>query len=606
MVLRKLGPYNIGEPLGSGGMGTVYRGIEDGTNREVAIKVLSPTLVSDPGFRDRFESEIKSLEQLVHPNIVELYGFGEHDGQLFYAMELVEGSNLQEEIAAGRRFTWREIIEFGEQICGALKHAHDHGIIHRDIKPANLVIDQDDRIQLTDFGIAKLFGDTSQTVDGGILGTADYMAPEQAEGLSVTPRSDIYSLGAALYALLAGRPPFQGKSLPEVVHKVRFEPPLPVRRFAPETPEELEEILDSLLSKDPKRRIPTPLALSKRLVMIRESLSLDPALANKTLTDTDEFEPPQVFSEEKLAAMETAIVQPEIFEENPTEHASVSILESDQPSVEPSPNRYTAVDQDYRKRLQLDESEESLVETIAKWLGLIGVIACLATAAWYFTREPSADELYATIEASAQNGDEQLLAARDEMKTFLGTFPNDERSQQILDWQSEAVVAQQSLRLESLSLLPIGQGGRDTVITPKGISAIEWQLIEAIRNERWSPVKGLRQLKAIVAMFDNHTELDEKDQLCLQVAKRRLVGLTAPTNTISREKQQELIAARIETAEKLIDDDPAAANVILQAIVDFYSEEPWAAPYVEQAREAMTEKATTNLRTDNQHTETAG
>ena len=561
-------------------MGTVYRGSEDGSQRAVAVKVLSPSLTLDPGFRDRFESEIKSLEKLVHTNIVELYGFGEHDGQLFYAMELVEGSNLQEELAAGRRFTWREVIDFGEQICAALKHAHDHGIIHRDIKPANLVIDRHDQIQLTDFGIAKLFGDTSQTVDGGVLGTADYMAPEQAEGLNVTPRSDIYSLGASLYALLAGRPPFQGKSLPEVVHKVRFEPPLPVRRFAPETPEELEDLLETLLAKDPKRRIPTPLALSKRLAAIRESLSLEAGKGLRPSVEPDEQSTPAV-SSEQLAALETAIVQPKVFEENPTEHASISILENDNPIVEPSPNRYTVVDQDYRESLRdEDKPNESLVETIAKWVGLIGMLIGLTLAFWYFTRSPSADQLYSKIESQVERGDEHLLSARSDMQSFLRSFPNDKRSQQVTDWQSEAALTQQSLRLESLSR---------TVITPSRISAIEWQLIEAIRNERIAPRRALRQLKAIVAMYSEGAELTDQDQRCVEVANRRLVAMKTPSSSIGREKQRTLIADRMAAAREFESVDRGSANKIYQAIIDFYEDEPWATEMVDQARASLAE-----------------
>ena len=147
------------------------------------------------------------------------------------------------------------------RLCAALKHAHDSGVIHRDLKPANLLLTPDGHVKLTDFGIAKLFGSTQLTVDGGIVGTADYMSPEQAEGKPVTARCDLYSLGSVLYALLSRRPPFTGRSLTQVLHALRFDAPVQIRRLAPDTPEELEAIISQLLEKDAAKRIPTALVL---------------------------------------------------------------------------------------------------------------------------------------------------------------------------------------------------------------------------------------------------------------------------------------------------------------------------------------------------------
>src|SRR5690606_33127591 len=140
---------------------------------------------------------------------------------LFYAMELVEGRNLQDEMQSGRRFDWREVCRIGIAICQGLKHAHDVGVIHRDLKPANLLITPDGHIKLSDFGIAKLYGMSQLTGDGGVLGTADYMAPEQADGRPVTTRCDMYSLGSVLFALLARRPPFAAPTLAEVLHALK-------------------------------------------------------------------------------------------------------------------------------------------------------------------------------------------------------------------------------------------------------------------------------------------------------------------------------------------------------------------------------------------------
>lgn len=265
MALRKLGPYRIERLLGRGGMGAVFAAVNEETGVAAAIKVLAPAYAEDDRFRRRFESEIETLKQLKHPNIVELFGYGEHEGELFFAMELVDGRSLQEELRSGRVFSWQEVVHIGVDVCAALRHAHDRGVVHRDLKPANLLIDKQGAIKLTDFGIAKLFGAAQFTADGSVIGTADYMSPEQALGRPVTFRSDLYSLGSVLYTLLARRPPFADVALHQVVHKLCNEPPPPLRKLAIGAPPELVDLIEQLLAKDPADRVATAHALSNRL-----------------------------------------------------------------------------------------------------------------------------------------------------------------------------------------------------------------------------------------------------------------------------------------------------------------------------------------------------
>jgi serine/threonine-protein kinase len=191
---------------------------------------------------------------------------------LFYAMELVEGTSLEEELQSGRRFDWQKVTHVGIQISRALKHAHDSGVIHRDIKPANLLLTSTGDVKLSDFGIAKFFGATGLTSDGGVPGTAEYMAPEQADGRPVTHRSDLYSLGGVLYALLAGRPPFRARSIPEMLQLQRFAEPEPVQRLCPDVPKELASIVAQLLEKDPERRIVSAMILGRRLEAMEHGL----------------------------------------------------------------------------------------------------------------------------------------------------------------------------------------------------------------------------------------------------------------------------------------------------------------------------------------------
>ncbi len=270
---QQLGPYRIVRRLGRGGMGTVYEAVHVVTNEPAAVKTLSESLIEEPDFRARFELEIETLRKLNHPNIVRLIGFGEEQGILFYVMELVHGSSLDQELRAGRKFHWQEVAEIGIQVCRALRHAHDRGIIHRDLKPANLLRAEDGTIKLSDFGIARLFGAPSHTGVGSILGTIEYMAPEQAESLPIGPRADLYSLGAVLYALLVGRPPFKVSSFAEILYLHRTSQPAPVRAFVPDCPEELDRIIRELLAKDPDKRIANALLAGRRLQAMLHALT---------------------------------------------------------------------------------------------------------------------------------------------------------------------------------------------------------------------------------------------------------------------------------------------------------------------------------------------
>ncbi|MGB9689442.1 serine/threonine protein kinase, partial [Thermogutta sp.] len=269
---QQLGPYRIIRRLGRGGMGAVYEGVHIETGEPAAVKTLSEALLEEPDFRARFELEIETLRKLNHPNIVRLLGFGEENGVLFYVMELVRGPSLDQELKAGRKFTWREVTQIGIQVCHALKHAHDRGIIHRDLKPANLLRAEDGTIKLSDFGIARLFGAPSHTGAGSVLGTIEYMAPEQAEAQPIGPKADLYSLGAVLYALLVGRPPFKVTSFAQILHLHRTSRPDPVRLYVPDCPEELDRIIQELLQRDPDKRITNASLAARRLQAMLHAL----------------------------------------------------------------------------------------------------------------------------------------------------------------------------------------------------------------------------------------------------------------------------------------------------------------------------------------------
>ncbi len=261
-----IGPYDLNRRIGRGGMGTVYGGIDRKNGAAVAVKVLAGRLSGEESFRQRFAKEIEALRQLNHPNIIQLLGYGQDDDTFFYSMELVDGNSLEEEIQQKkRRFTWQETLVVGLQIAAALRCAHDHGVIHRDLKPGNLLLSGTGVVKLSDFGIASLFGSTRLTDVGNVIGTIEYMSPEQATQQPVTPRSDLYSLGAVLVALMSGHPPFSGKSLLEIVHKHSTQQAKRPSQLGVRLPVEFDLLIGQLLNRDPEKRPKSALLVYRQM-----------------------------------------------------------------------------------------------------------------------------------------------------------------------------------------------------------------------------------------------------------------------------------------------------------------------------------------------------
>lgn len=271
----RVGPYLIDRKIGAGGMGNVYHGVHESTGQEAAIKVLPAAMAREDGFVQRFSREIDALKQLSNRNIVQLFQDGETtDGTFYYAMEFVDGHTLTAEITNRKKLPWKDVIEFSMQIAAALKAAHDAGIVHRDLKPSNLMLTKDRLIKLTDFGVASLFASSRLTRTGGVVGTAEYMSPEQARGQRASRRSDLYSLGAVMYAMLTGRPPFTGASANDILQKHQFGQFDKPSRYAADLPRPVEEVVCQLLEKDPSKRLPDALVVMKRLEQIKLRLEM--------------------------------------------------------------------------------------------------------------------------------------------------------------------------------------------------------------------------------------------------------------------------------------------------------------------------------------------
>ncbi|MEO1495982.1 MAG: serine/threonine-protein kinase [Planctomycetota bacterium] len=253
--------FKLGEKMGSGTVGVVYRATSPDLDRPVAVKLLNPAVSDDEKIADRFEREIVVMERLSHPHIVRNYGGGQLDGQLFYAMQLLEHGSLKDRLKRGP-LLWPQAAAYGVQIASALQHAHNHGIVHRDLKPSNLFFDDNGDLVLGDFGIARdLHASADITEQGMTVGTFLYMSPEQITAdTHIGGGADLYSLGCVLFEMLTGQPPFQGANFAQVWDQHLRKPPPTVRETQREAgvrvtcPEWLDELIMRLLSKNPSDR----------------------------------------------------------------------------------------------------------------------------------------------------------------------------------------------------------------------------------------------------------------------------------------------------------------------------------------------------------------
>jgi serine/threonine-protein kinase len=634
MQITQLGPYRVGKSIGRGGMGSVYEATDAETGQRVAIKALNPHLAQVEGFRERFEAEIESLKTLRHEGIVRLYGYGMQDGILFYSMEMIEGTSLEDELKAGRRFNWREATDIAIQLCRALKHAHDHGVIHRDIKPANILIANDERVKLADFGIARLFGSYSGlTSAGGVLGTADYMSPEQADGRPVTHRCDQYSLGGVMYALLAGRPPFRAKSLPEMLQLQRFAQPEPVSRFAHDTPQQLERVIAQLLSKDPADRFPNTQVLARHLqAMVRalsrpvsDSMSLATGSPELNLVDAEldrslplavtqaeaeaDVSPPPAVARSAVQSAAGPPMRTDGLETVPVEDrsrqvefppASVAgaapVAASPESAAMPTGTAtYTTVEEDAARQLQ--NQTHSRLTVLAPLFGLALAMAALASLATYLSRPLTADQLYVKI--TSQAGEEDANSLRNvesEIGEFLARFPDDQRASKLRQYQQHLDLDRAHRRLQLQA--------RRAGVTDPDLLPVEALYLEAMSTAASSPESAVEMLESLVALYgadvprdgaaptgsqptaagrDGQSDSEERRQRCVQLAERQIELLH---EKIAKQTEQQIAALRerMLVAAGISAGDPEDAGDMYRAIIRLYEHQPWAQEIVDEAR----------------------
>ncbi len=564
MALDSIGPYQFKGILGRGGMGTVFRGEHEETGELHAIKVLAPTYAHDPHFRGRFESEIKALIQLNHSNIVRLLSYGQEDGMLFFSMELVEGNSLFHMRKKGHRFDWREILKIGRDVSLGLRHAHDRGIIHRDLKPGNLLMTvpsdgEPAHVKITDFGIAKRFG-TSLNTGENVLGTMDFMSPEQAKGEPVTFKSDIYSLGTVLFTLLSGRPPFTANSVEESLRNLTRVPAPRVSSMVPDVPNELDELIRRMMAKQPDKRIHTAQALLHQIDEVEaklrdhsEAKTVHP-VSNTNPHDTFDVGAPRTEVDTKIRKSEklrdsTVAGQPKTVSN--TEHGVDGSTTVDY---------YNTVDDQVRKQ-QPDEPSVDKQGILPIALALLGVLL-LATALVYRAyKPPSAETLMAQIEASADRPNKVLK----EIGQFLELYPDEERASKVSELQKigEAVSLYNSL----CNTLTVRSGipGEDR------LTKIEKQFLEIVAISEDDPSLADTKMAAFVKIHQN-SDLDPADQKCVEAAQSYKIKLHNDARSKILFDLKQIKSAMQDAGQQT---DPESTISFYESILELYGDIQW-------------------------------
>ncbi len=624
----QLGPYEIAKPIGRGGMGTVYEAVDHGTGRSVAVKTLAAHLGDDHGLRKRFAAEIETLKSLRHPCIVQLLAFGEEDGQPYFAMELVRGRSLEQVLRSGRTFDWRETVGIAVDITRALKSAHDHGVVHRDLKPANLLFPEepsaDAAVKLADFGIARLFGSSCHTMAGTIVGTAEYMSPEQATGGPVDHRVDLYALGLVIYAMLTGRPPFHGGEATDIIRRQRTEAAPRVSTRVAGIPAELDALIDRLLAKEPAKRPASALAVGRMLASIAAEVGAmppEPAVPASdpgiTLGPTDAID--LAAPTEDGARVETAASDPNVIAVNPASdsvRADVQTMPMPTTPQAPSPglpqrvtvsaaaagsphprvNRFTTLEELHRTSRE-EADARARQEFVLRSIAAASILALVVGAAYVLLRPPTADELHTRVRAIADAANADLRDARPLIEQFLERHGDDSRAAAIRELD-------RTLDLDSLEKRARRRRGDDDEMSP-----LEREYRAAMAREDESPLACAAALEAVLTLHESDPQTatnlpatappESQPALWLALVQRQIDRLEPQAD---REREQDVARAATVLAEAATlaveaesADDPAVTSrllerrrELLEGLVEIYASRPHVTRSVAEARSLLT------------------
>lgn len=573
MPIQKFGPYIVQSTLGRGGMGIVYRAKHEESGDVVAVKVLTGDKSEEPYFRRRFEAEIESLLMLEHPRIVRLISHGEQEGQLFYAMECVEGKSLHAQQKLGNQFFWQDVIKITKQICEGLRHAHDRGIFHRDLKPGNLLLCPDGSVKIADFGITKFW----DRCDQAVVGTSDFMSPEQANGETITARSDLYSLGCVMYTLLARCPPIQTKNSEEGLKAISTEIPKPISYHCPDVPVQLDAIITRLLEKDPNERVGTSLALIKRLTEVEE------AVAEFAGANTEPGKPEEDFDLQTGETTDSHVNRQGTISSEPDSELTLAAVDLNDDATRESAMRGTYfTDVKPNRTRPAVRDPEVVIKEGPVWpyaLALIAAISLFGYGIYYIaTNESSREQLLATID-----GAESPRSATSEMKEFLKRFPDDERAADI-----KAMVARlnPTKYLESLRRRQRNRGFQ-------ALYPIEANLISILESRGSDPTQTQQKLVALESIYNDSDEHPEAVNDCIRNLPGLIESLTQEVEAYQSNHQQEISKALSRARERINGPDAEAAEAGFRAcegIIVIYQDVPWMSDIVLKAKTLLKQR----------------
>ena len=611
MELTQAGPWTFDRKLGAGGMGAVYLGTHKETGQVAAVKVLPASLAREEGFVERFMREIASMEKLKSPYIVEFVESGNDGDTYFYAMEFVDGETLTSRLKREKRLPWQEVIDLCLQICRALKAAHNAGIIHRDLKPSNLMIASDGSIKLTDFGVAQVFASQKLTITGGIVGTAEYMSPEQAKGQRATKKSDLYSLGAVMYVMLTGRPPFSGKTSLDVIHKHQFAQFDRPGLIATDCPKQLEEIVCKLLEKEPDKRFPDAYVLSLRLAEVQKRFAWQ---ASQLAAPSSK--PPAVLAEATEAsdharstddneALPPTVLIPDAYGKNiplgPTVAAvpmgdaefraigSTMTASSVRPS-DPSADQTRQIGSQsqgpgtlMRNLMRKVIAEQQAGNTFSRlfddlWVQVVALLLLIAGGFWWFqTRElPQEERFAAAMNIVNQSPSTDWMIAKEYLESLRRQNPHR--------WEPEVSPHLQRIKVYEAKLKL--RSTRHKAETPTSEPQRVLQLAQYYLDVG-DVAQSLRMFDALITLTEGHEDF------------REIYDSARDFRQVLRDDRSErsssnwLIPALKRADQLAADNKINEAKQIWTAIVALYANDPDASVQVERAKQNLNSQATT-------------
>ena len=591
---QKLGPFELLRVLGRGGMGTVYEAKDTKSGEIVAVKALAPAYSFDEHFRNRFEAEIDALMQLDHPNIVRLLSYGQDDGNLFFAMELVDGNSLFTEQKQGQIFSFPHVIDIARQICAGLRHAHDRGIIHRDLKPGNLMLNSDNIIKITDFGIAKSFGGTHITSEGNVVGTMDFMAPEQARGRAVTARSDLFSLGAVMYAMLSGKAPFLKDTADETFATLlSAAPPTRLAKLAPGIPVELAKFVHRLLEKDPEKRFGTAQAADRQLQYILESLRETPQADTQVVgregdatlhhekgggrevdSDANTYLVKDPTANQAAGTKEkTSNVQATQLSDEADPNGTVPSNHSSNRKLieEPPQDYYAEVTPQLRKERQTRGGDGQVEHAGRVWpiaIALAVVVGLIAFGSYTVLKRPSPETLLAKFRQNQHNPDK----VSEDIETFLKYYPDHEQIgfvEQLHEYANAIAFRKRLFRKRVFSREPL--------------DVIQRQFMEVTDMQGISAPDAVDRLSYFIREMESEKELSELETTTIGHAKVYLKQLKIHAAS-QIEEYVEHIESKISAAKGISKSSKLDAIALLQAIIANYEDQEWATEVLDEAR----------------------